>query len=132
MTRQELTALRDALTVALALPDDLREQLARWLAPEPAPRPGNGLDPDPPPSASTPRPTHAAKPAKAPAGERKLLEAMKANPGLSANALARAAGMSRSTTGERLKRLAAQGAIEKFPDGWRIAGEGPRPIQPSP
>ena len=50
MTRDELTALRDVLDLILRLPDDLRAQVAAWLAPA-APKPGNGLDPHPPPVA---------------------------------------------------------------------------------
>ena len=42
MNREELTALRDAIDVTLALPDSIRELLAQWLAPEAA-RP-NGHD----------------------------------------------------------------------------------------
>lgn len=36
MTRQELIQLRDAIDMALALPDSLRELLAQWLTPEAA------------------------------------------------------------------------------------------------
>ena len=34
LTREELTALRDAIDMTLALPDSIRELLAQWLAPE--------------------------------------------------------------------------------------------------
>jgi DNA-binding IclR family transcriptional regulator len=80
------------------------------------------------------------KAAKAQAGERKLLAAMQASPGVSANALAKAAAMSRSTAADGLQRLAKRGAIEKDGDGrWRVRGEAAsqtqgaaRPTQPSP
>src|ERR1700722_7391379 len=45
MTREELTALRDAIDITLALPDSIRELLAQWLAPKAA-KP-NGHDPYP-------------------------------------------------------------------------------------
>jgi DNA-binding transcriptional ArsR family regulator len=133
MDREELTALRDAIDTLLTWPDSVREQMARWLAREAA-KPGNGLDHDPPPMASASRLTPAARPTKGTAGERKLLAAMEASPGASANALAKAAGLSRSTTAERLRRLSANGAIEKDGDGrWRAVEEPqPRPTQPSP
>jgi hypothetical protein len=133
VNREELVALRDIIDLALRLPADVRIQVAAWLAPEAAPRPGNGLDHDAPLIASTPRPTHAAKPARAPAGERRLLAAMESNPGASANALAKAAGSARATVGDQLRRLNAQGLIEQDAGGrWRLAGDGARPIQPSP
>ena len=90
----------------------------------------------PAPGAGKARP---AKAAKATAGERRLLAAMEASPGASANALAKAAAISRSTAADGLKRLAARGAIEKDGDGrWRVKGEASsqtqgasaRPIQP--
>jgi DNA-binding transcriptional ArsR family regulator len=70
------------------------------------------------------------------AAERRLLEALQEHSGASVNVLAKAAGASRSSTGERLRKLAAQGALEKDPDGrWRLKREEPRPPdpqQPSP
>ena len=105
MNRDELTALRDVLDLILRLPDDLRAQVAAWLSP-PAAKPGNGLDPHPPPVAdarqgaqtgeiphSPAKRAKAARPASpralrpggqpspAKAAERKLLEALRANPG---------------------------------------------------
>lgn len=155
MTLDELTALRDAIDALVKLPDRLRDQVAQWLAPTAA-RP-NGRDPHPPqaePEASARvgkfptlnDPPHAGKasrgrrPAAAKAAEQRLLTAMRESPGLSANALANAAGASRSTTGERLRRLAARGAIAKDGAGrWRLAGEeasppagGPEPRPPQP
>jgi hypothetical protein len=56
MTREELTALRDAIDMTLALPDSIRELLAQWLTPAAA-KP-NGRDPHPPVPTSTP---HSAK-----------------------------------------------------------------------
>jgi Winged helix-turn-helix DNA-binding len=154
MDREELTVLRDALTAVLAWPEPVLEQVARWLAPEPA-KPGNGLDHDPPPIASaaaasrrrevsppesSPRrappsvvQARRGKAAKAQAGERKLLAAMQANPGASANALAKAAAMSRSTAADHLRRLGQRRTIEKDAEGrWRVRGEEPRPTEASP
>jgi len=159
MTRAELAALRDALTAVLAWPQPVLELVARWLAPEPAKPNGrgdgestarelsksNGHDPHPaaasasigrspmvgdaPPSGVQAR---RGKLAKAQAGERKLLAAMQANPGASANALAKAAAMSRSTAADGLRRLAKRGAIERDGDGrWRVKGETASPT-PSP
>jgi DNA-binding IclR family transcriptional regulator len=67
--------------------------------------------------------------------ERKLLEAMRDNPGLSVVALANAAGSSRSATGERLRQLAARGVVEKDLTGrWKLKVEEKElgPQQPSP
>jgi hypothetical protein len=145
MTREELTALRDAIDLTLALPDSVRELLAQWLAPAAA-KP-NGHDPHPPMPTPTPKAAsklHAAKPydnpAHARAAERRLLAAMREHPGLSAASLAKAVGAGLSTTKERLKRMGAQELIEKAPDGrWRVKAEEPRdagdeagPRQPSP
>lgn len=67
-----------------------------------------------------------ARPRKPPAAEeaeRKLLRAMRDNPGLSVIALANAAAAGRSVTGGRLRRLARDGIIEKDHAGrWRLAG----------
>ncbi len=52
------------------------------------------------------------KPSGAKAAERRLLAAMQESPGSSVVALAHAVGAGRSITGERLRRLAMQGAIE--------------------
>ena len=69
-----------------------------------------------------------ARASKSKAAERKLIATMEANPGASVAALAKAASASRSRTGDRLRQLAARGAIEKDDAGrWRIAGEKPRP-----
>jgi hypothetical protein len=139
MTREELTALRDAIDITLALPDSIRELLAQWLTPATAK--SNGRDPHPPvptPSpkaASMPRPAgskpHAAKrydnPAYARAAERKLLAAMREHPGLSAALLAKVVGAGLSTTKERLRRMGAQELIEKAPDShWQVKSEEPR------
>jgi MarR family len=165
MDREELAALHDALGAMLRLPDAIRDQVAAWLAPNDlaensapagkavkktegrkapaaensAPKP-NGLDAHPPSVAASPPSAGQARPAKAAkanAGERKLLAAMQASPGASANALAKAAGMSRSTAADGLQRLAKRGAIEKDADGrWRLAGEAgseaPRPAEAPP
>jgi hypothetical protein len=154
MSLDELTALHSALTAVLAWPDVVRAEMARWLAAE-ATKP-NGRDPHPPPIAPTsvevqkvkisspPRsPTPyagKARAGKSKAAERKLIEAMETNPGLSVAALAKAAAAGRSATGERLRKLAARGAIEKDGAGrWRLVGEeasppagGPEPRPPQP
>jgi hypothetical protein len=139
MDREELLKLHAALGAVLALPESIRELLAKWLE---TAKP-NGHDPDPPlvsaptPKATpTPRPTasksHAAKrydnPAHARAAERRLLAAMREHPGLSAASLAKVVGAGLSTTKERLRRVGEQDLIEKGPDGrWRVKGEEPRP-----
>ena len=138
MDREELTAVYNALNALLGLSDDMLEQVAKWISPATAK--GNGHDPDPLPAANghaqkeqplrqSPapyvgkirrgRPKTSAKTA-----ERKLLEAMQANPGLSVIALANAAGSSRSATGERLRRLALTGKVEKDHAGrWKLKAE---------
>ena len=74
-----------------------------------------------------------AKPTSAQAAEQRLLAAVRANPGLSVNALAKAANASRSATGERLRQLGRRGVIEKGGDGrWRLAGEAAGPTQAPP
>jgi hypothetical protein len=137
VTREELTALRDAIDMALALPDSIRELLAQWLAPAAAK--SNGLDPHPPSPARTPRSANArrlveASEAKAQTAEQALLKAMKDNPNMSVVALANAAGGSRSATGERLRRLSEAGMVEKDLTGrWKLKGEEKEsgPQQPS-
>lgn len=133
MTRDELTALRDAIDLALALPDSIRALLAQWLRDD-IPK-SNGVDAHPPPPTPKPHPAKAKSSAKpssrsAKAGEKKLLAALRESPNQSAGALARASGGARSSTQERLKRLAARGAIKKTAEGWRIAGEEARPTPP--
>ena len=154
MTRDELAALRDAVNTVLTWAPAVLAEVARWLSPA-APLPGNGLDPHPPSitprsgeSTATPsvavlserpgkaRPAKAstrAKPTPAQAAEQRLLAAVRANPGLSVNALAKAANASRSATGERLRQLGRRGVIEKGGDWrWRLAGEEARPMTASP
>lgn len=139
MTRDELIALRNAIDATLPLPAPMRVMLARWLLPEPAPKPGNGRDLHPPPASAEPPPPARARPlnplgrpAKGNAAERKLLTAMRENPGASLATLAGLIGGSRSTVGERLRQLARRGAIEKDDAGrWRIADERASPM-PSP
>jgi hypothetical protein len=144
MTFDELTALHDALSAVLSWPDVVRAEIARWLAPE---RP-NGRDPHPPPIAATGKapetsgfspPARRGKPANVNA-ERKLLAAMRDAPGSSVAELARATGSGKSTAGERLRGLAARGAVVKDEVGrWRLVGEeasppagGPDPRPPQP
>jgi Winged helix-turn-helix DNA-binding len=130
MTREELIALRDAIDLTLALPDNIRELLAQWLAPAVA-KP-NGHDHHPPVLMSTPRVIKVQvkrirKPTPAQGAERTLLEAMRDNPGLSIVALANAAGSSRTATGERLRQMAMRGVVEKDLTGrWKLRGEEPR------
>jgi hypothetical protein len=131
MTREELTALRDAIDLTLALPDSIRALLAQWLAPETA-KP-NGHDPHPPTPIATlktaPMPRPAASrpydnPAHARAAERRLLAAMREHPGLSAASLAKVVGAGLSTTKERLRLMGAQELIEKASDGrWKVKSE---------
>jgi hypothetical protein len=153
MNREELVQLRDAIGVMLAWTDAVRDQVARWLAPEAA-KPGNGLDLRPPPVAQTaevpkrsinslarsPTP-HAGKarpgapPTSAKAAEQRLLAAMREHSGETVIALAKAAGANRSSTGERLRGLARAGKVTKDSAGrWRLAtdlaGEEARPTQP--
>jgi hypothetical protein len=143
VNRDELSALRDALSLTLALPDNLRVLLAQWLRDDPStglsqavPKP-NGLDPHPAVRTS-PRPAAPVQararhdnPAHARAAERKLLAAMRERPGLSSAALAKVVGAGLSTTKERLRRMGAQELIEKAPDGrWRPKAEEPRPTPP--
>ena len=145
MDRAELAALRDAIDLLLKCPDAVCEQLAKWFLPKAAK--GNGHDlhslpvtrgsslkEQPLRQSSAPyvgkskrgRPKTSAK-----AAERKLLEAMQANPGLSVIALANAAGSSRSATGERLRQMALRGVVAKDITGrWKLKGEEPRPTAP--
>lgn len=118
MTRDELTALRDAIDVVLAWPPAVRDQVAAWLTQASKP---NGRDPHPPP----PRQAKARQSAfAAKTAERKLIEAMRATPGASVIMLARSVGGNRSSVGEQLRKLALTGAIEKASDGhWRLKAE---------
>jgi DNA-binding IclR family transcriptional regulator len=47
----------------------------------------------------------------------KVLEALRAHPGLTVIELARAIGCGRSSVGERLRQLAREGALEKDSSG---------------
>lgn len=160
MNRTELTALRDVLDLLLELPASAHAQIAAWLTPEAALTPGsrspgagaglgpdeasapgkaasakpNGHDPHPPP----PRQAKVRRPESAFAAktaERKLLSGMREAPGASVNALAKAAGANRSSTGERLRGLARAGKVTKDSAGhWRLvaelAGEAAGPTSP--
>ena len=68
--------------------------------------------------------------------EQRLLTAMQEHSGASVDALAKAAGSSRSATGERLRQMALRGAVEKDITGrWKLKSEElrpPDPLQPSP
>ena len=144
MTREELTALRDALDAILTLPDSVFQLLAHLLAP-PAAKP-NGHDRHPPPTdaESSAPPAPVRRPPRAslqrkpvgPAGDRKLLQALADNPGLTVAKLAKAAGVGRSVAGERLRRLARDGSLQKDGRGRRrltgAQGDASRPILASP
>ena len=56
-----------------------------------------------------------------------LIEALRARPGAALGALAKAAGHTRSATADRLRRLAARGAVVRVDGRWRLAGEEPGP-----
>jgi hypothetical protein len=120
MTREQLTALRDAIDMVLTWPDAVRAEVARWLIPEAVK--SNGHDPHPPP---------VSRRAKAPrTAELRLLESMRDSPGLSVSALARGAAVNRATTRGHLQQLAARGEVEKDDAGlWRLTA---RPTMASP
>jgi hypothetical protein len=141
MDREELAQLRDAIDTVLTWPDAVRDAVAQWLTPVAAK--GNGLDLHPPPAApaetapvaagaSPRRPPGEArrrrhKPISAATIERRLIAAMEDNSDLSERALANSAGVSRSSAGERLRRLAAEGKVAKGVGGhWRLAEEKAR------
>jgi hypothetical protein len=141
MTQEELIAVRDAIDLVLALPNNIRELLAQWLAPEIS-KP-NGVDHHPPVSSPAPkaasmsRPAAPAKrhdnPAYARSAEQKLLAVMRERPGLSTAGLAKLVGAGLSSTKARLQRMGAQELLEKGPDGrWRVKGEEPRPAVTEP
>ena len=133
LTREELTALRDAIDMTLALPDSIREVLAQWLAPQLRNPTGEILIPLCPCRRRDSAKAKPAKPTPAQAAEQRLLEAMRDNPGLSVNALANAAGSSRSATGERLRQMALRGMVTKDTTGrWKLKEAEPGPQQPSP
>jgi len=124
-----LLALRAVIDAVLALPDDLRSEVAKLLM-SGQPKP-NGHDPHPPvptPPRTAKAKARPRKPTSAKAAERKLIAAMADNPGLSVIALANAAGSSRSATGERLRQMALRGVVEKDLTGrWKLKGEEPGP-----
>jgi hypothetical protein len=149
MEREELLMVRALIDAFLALPEDLRAEVSRLLA-SGGTKP-NGRDLHPPVPMPTPKAASTSRPAKArrrkstvsaKTAERRLLEAMRDNPGLSVIALANAAGSSRSGTGERLRQLSVRGVVEKDAAGrWKLKteepspptqGESPGPQQPSP
>lgn len=134
MDREQLTALRDVLNLILRLPDPVCGQLVQWLTPEIA-KP-NGHDPSPLVHAPPPGPAkvkaktsfeavHRAKLNDARTAEQRLVAAMRNNPNMTVIALANLIDASRSSTGERLRRLSETGAVEKDAAGrWRLkAGE---------
>ena len=57
--------------------------------------------------------------------EAALIEALRARPGAALGEIAQAAGHTRSATADRLRRLAARGAVIKVAGRWRLAGEEP-------
>jgi IclR helix-turn-helix domain len=130
MTREQLTALRDAIDTVLTWPDAVRAEVARWLALEAAKPNGHDLYP-PLESSSAPRRAKAARNKfSTRTAELRLLETMRDSPGLSVTALARGAAVNRATTRGRLQQLAAQGEVEKDGAGlWRLTA---RPTMASP
>jgi transcriptional antiterminator RfaH len=54
-----------------------------------------------------------------------LIEALRARPGAALGEIAKAAEHTRSATADRLRRLAARGAVVKVAGRWRLAGEEP-------
>jgi len=96
----------------------------------------DGGSPRRPPTAYAGKARRGRSPLSGKAAERKLLEAMRESPGLSVAALAKAASAGRSTTGGRLRQLAARGVVTKDRAGhWRLVaelvGEAPGPT-PAP
>lgn len=74
------------------------------------------------PTLSVDRARHLSNLAEVVAKESALLEALRGHPGASAAELAKQEG--RPSTGDRLRRLASRGAVERVSHGrWRIAGE---------
>jgi hypothetical protein len=150
VNRDELAALRDALSTVLAWPEAVRAEVARWIAPEASrssDRP-NGLDHGPHPlvapasprAAPVPSSAKASRPqprrgkrappraAEARAAEAQLVAALRQSSGMTERALAEAAGASRATIGDRLRRLSERGEIERDAAGkWRVKGEAARP-----
>jgi hypothetical protein len=59
--------------------------------------------------------------------EAALIEALRARPGAALGALAEAAGHGRSATADRLRRLAARGAVVRVAGRWRLEEGEPVP-----
>ena len=130
MDRARLQSLHDACLALLALDAsalDLIEQIMRRDKP-------NGLDSNPA-SASPVNPRVPASgadranpltpsPEAVERAERALMDVMRANPGASVNALAAIASAPQASTGARLKRLEARGAVHRGEGGWVVDGEG--------
>ena len=132
MDRARLQSLHDACQALLALDAfalDLVERLMRRDKP-------NGIDSHPAASASpvNPRAPASARTRRNPLtpspeqierAEQALMDVVRANPEASVNALAAIAGAPRASTGARLKRLAARGAVHRGEGGaWVVDGEG--------
>ncbi len=74
----------------------------------------------------TPRaPTGVVDPIGVARREAALIEVLRACPGTALGVIAEAAGHTRSATADRLRRLAARGAVVKVDGRWRLAGEEP-------
>jgi hypothetical protein len=117
------------LTDGSGLTGNLAPQASKPNGVHPGP---NGADPDPPPAKPRVqvRGRRRVNKFNERTAERKLLSAIEANPGLSAAGLARSTGLARATVGDQVRRMGAQGRIEKDAHGrWRLAGEGARPIE---
>ena len=142
MNRENLVALHAAISVVLAWPPAVLDEIARWLAPAKPnghdPQPPNGKGLDPPTIASlSPRSTpHAGKTRHVLAAKKTselILEALRDAPGLSAAKLSAAVRANRSTVGVRLRELAGRELVEKDDDGrWRLVEEKAARVEPGP
>jgi hypothetical protein len=63
--------------------------------------------------------------------EAALIEALRVRPGAALGEIVEAAGHKRSATADRLRRLAARGAVVRIAGRWRIVGEEDEP-EPQP
>jgi hypothetical protein len=132
VNREELVQLRDAIDMALGLPDSIRELLAQWLTPAAA-KP-NG------PRSSSPCAHVATKngqgpgcaPREANLGEARRTQAHRRDAEQSGPLRDRAGQCGGRQPIDDRRAIAAIGgerAVEKDVTGrWKLKGEGPRPI----
>jgi hypothetical protein len=83
----------------------------------------DGLTLDVPPGLSAERARCIANPGATVEAERRLLETLRDQPGLTSRELMRLVDTKRGSTLDRLQRLQARGAIEKDGRGWRLRDE---------